>query len=54
MMIFKSNQKKFGSDLKIILCAKRLYLTETVKYLQVKIDVNLSWQCQVNDLSIKT
>ena len=26
---------------------------ESVKYLRVKIDTNLSWQCHVNDLSIK-
>ena len=32
---------------------KRLYPTESVKYLGVKIDANLNWQCQVNDLSIK-
>ena len=31
----------------------RLYPTESVKYLGVKIDANLSWQYHVNDLSIK-
>ena len=40
-------------DLKIKLCGKRLYPTESVKYLGVKIDTNLSWQYHVNDLSIK-
>ena len=29
------------------------YPTESVKYLGVKIDTNLSWQYHVNDLSIK-
>ena len=53
MAIFKSNQKKFEGDLKIKLCGKRLYPTESVKYLGVKIDTNLSWQYHVNDLSIK-
>ena len=43
MLIFKSMQKKFEGDLKIMLCGKRLYLTESVKYLGVKIDTNLSW-----------
>ena len=38
MIIFKSNQKKFESDLKIKLCGKRLYPAESVKYLGVKID----------------
>ena len=45
MVIFKSKQKK--------LFRKRLYPTESVKYLGVKIDTNLSWQYHVNDLSIK-
>ena len=34
MVIFKSKQKKFEGDLKIKLCSKRLYPTESVKYLQ--------------------
>ena len=56
MAIFKSNQKKFEGDLKVKLCGKRLYPIETishVKQLGVKIDANLNWQCQVNDLSVK-
>ena len=53
MLIFKSKQKKFEGDLKIKLCGKRLYPTESVKYLGVKIDTNLSWQYHVNDLSTK-
>ena len=53
MVIFKSKQKKFEGDLKIRLCSKRLYPTENVKYVGVKIDANINWQCQINDLSIK-
>ena len=53
MVIFKSKQKKFEGDLKIKLCGKRLYPTESVKYLGVKIDTNLSWQYHVNHHSIK-
>ena len=45
-------QKKFEGNLKIK-CGKRLYLTESVKYLNVKIDTNLGWQYRVNDISIK-
>ena len=52
-VIFKSKQKKFKVDLKIKLCGKRLYPPESVKYLVVKIDTNLSWQYHVNDISIK-
>ena len=53
MVIFKSKQKKFEGDLKIKLSGKRLYPTESVKYLGVKIDTNLSWQYHVNHLSVK-
>ena len=53
MVIFKSNQKKFEGDLQIKLCGKRLYPTESVQYLGVKIDTALSWQYHVNDLPIK-
>ena len=53
MLIFKSKHKKFEGDLKIKLCGKILYPTESVKYLGVKIDTNLRWQYHVNDLSIK-
>ena len=51
--IFKSKHKKIEGDLKIRLCGKRLYPTEIVKYLGVKIDTNLTWEYHVNDLSIK-
>ena len=52
MVIIKSKQKKFEGDLKIKLSGKRLYPTEIVKYLSVKIHTNISWQYHVNDLSI--
>ena len=42
MVIFKSKQKKLKGDLKIKLSDKRLYPTESVKYLVVKIDTNLT------------
>ena len=48
-----SIQKKFESDSEIKLCGKRLYPTESVKYLGVEINTNLSWQCHADDLSIK-
>ena len=51
--MFKSKQNKFEDDLKIKLSDKRLHPTETVKYLGVKIDTNLSWQYHVNDLFVK-
>ena len=53
MVIFKSKQKKFEDDLKIKLCGKRLYPTESVKYLGVKSDTNFNQEYHANDLSIK-
>ena len=53
MIIFKSKQKRFEGDLKIKLCGKSPYPTECAKYLDVKIDTNLTWQHYLNDLSIK-
>ena len=53
MVIFKSKQKKLEGDLKIKLCGKRLYSTESVNYLGVKIDTNLTGQHHVNDRFIK-
>ena len=53
MVIFKSKQKKFEGDLKIKLCGVRFYPTESVEYLGVKTDTNLSWQYHVKDLSLK-
>ena len=32
---------------------KRLHPTKSLKFLGVKIDANLNWQCQINDLSVK-
>ena len=51
MVVFKSKQKKFEGDLKVKLCGKRSYPTESVNYLRVKTDTNLSWQYHVHDLS---
>ena len=40
-------------DLKMKFCVRRLYNTESIKYLGVRIYTNLSWQYGVNDISIK-
>ena len=42
MVIFKFKQKIFEGDLKINLFGKRLYPIESVKYLDIKINTNLS------------
>ena len=43
MVIFKSKQRKLEGNLKIKSYGKRLYPTESVKYLVVKIGTNLTW-----------
>ena len=53
MVIFKSKQKNFAGGSKIKLSGKRIYPTESVKYLGAKIDTKLSCQYHVNDLSVK-
>ena len=53
MVIFKSKQKKIEGDFRIKLYGKRIYPTESVKYMGVKIDTNLTWQNHIYDLSIK-
>ena len=47
------SKKQLECELKIKLCGKRLYPTESVKNLGVTIATNLTWQHHVNDLSIK-
>ena len=53
MIISESKLKKLEGDLKIKLCGKRIYPTESVKYLGVKIDANLTWRHHINVLSMK-
>ena len=53
VVIFKCKQKKFEGDLKMKLCGKILYPSDSVIYLGVKIDTNISQQYHVNDLFIK-
>ena len=53
MVIFKSEQNNIEGDLKMKCCGKGLYPTESVNYLGVKTERNLSWQNHVNDLSFK-
>ena len=53
MVIFRSKEKKFEGDLKIKICGKRLYPTESVKYLGNETDANFSCHYHVNDIFIK-
>ena len=51
--IFKSKRKQFDGEIKLKLSCKRLFPTDSVKYLGVKIDGNLSWKSHIDYLSVK-
>ena len=53
LIIFKSKWKQFHGEIKLKLICKRLFLTDSIKYLVVKIDGNLSWKSHIDYLSIK-
>ena len=51
LVIFKSKRKQFDGEIKLKLSCKRLFPTDSVKYLGVKIDENLSWKSHRLSLS---
>ena len=53
LVIFKSKRKQFDDEIKLNLSRKRLFPTDHVKYLGVKIDGNLSWKSHIDYLSLK-
>ena len=53
LVIFKPKKKHMDSDLKIKLNVKRLYPTDSVKYLGVRIDNKLNWKAHIDDIAIK-
>ena len=53
LVIFKSKRKQFDGEIKLKLSSKRLFPTDSVKYLGVKIDRNLSWKSHIDYLSVK-
>ena len=53
LVIFKSKWKQFDGEIKLKLSRKRLFQTDSVKYLGVKIDGNLSWKSHIDYLSVK-
>ena len=53
LVIFKHQRKKIDSEVKIKLSRKRLYPTDSVKYLGIRIDKNLNWKCHVSEIAIK-
>ena len=52
-MLFTSSKKQFDCDLKIKLNGKRLYETDSAKYLEIQIDKRLTWKQQINHVALK-
>ena len=53
LVIFKHQRKKLDCEVKIKLNRKRLYPTDSVEYLCIRIDKNLNWKHHVSDIAIK-
>ena len=51
--IEKTSRKGLPDEIKINISGKRLYLSNSIKYLGVKIDRFLHWHDQVNNIAIK-
>ena len=51
--LFKSVRKQTEATLKLKLNGKRLYTTNSVKYLGIKTDENLNWHEQINNVAVK-
>ena len=53
LVIFKSPRKVLSDEIKIKLTRKRLYPSNSVKYLGLRIDKFLHWHDQVNNIAVK-
>ena len=53
VVLFKSSRKLTDVPLKLKLNEKRLYPTNSVKYIRINIDENLNWKQQISDIAIK-
>ena len=53
LVIFKPKKKHIDLDLKIKLNGNRLYLTDSLKYLGVRIDNKLNWKAHIDGIAIK-
>ena len=51
--MFNPLKKQLDHELKIKLNGKKLYQTDSVKYLGMYIDKNLTWKHHVNNVAIK-
>ena len=53
LVLFTSSKKQLDCDLKIKLNGKRLYETDSVKYLGIQINKRLTWKQHINHVSLK-
>ena len=53
MVLFRPKRKSMDFNLKIKLNGKRLYETNSVKYLGIRIDNKLNWKAHINDIALK-
>ena len=52
LVLFTSSKKQLDCDLKIKLNGKRIYETDSVKYLEIQIDKRLTWKQQINHVAL--
>ena len=52
-VLCKSIRKQTETTLKLKLNSERLYTTNSVKYLGIKTDENLSWHREINNVAVK-
>ena len=53
LVIFKPKHKKLDFEFKIKSNGKKLFQTNSVKYLDMKIDKQLNWKEHINEVAIK-
>ena len=53
LVIFKHQMKKLDTEIEIKLNRKRLYRSQSVRYLGIKNDQNLNWKDHINDIAVK-
>ena len=53
LVLFKHHRKKIDTEIKIKLIGKRLYPSQSVRYLGIKIDENLNQKDHINDIAVK-
>ena len=53
LVIFKHNKQKLECPKRIKVSRKRLYPSNSIKYLGVKIDENLYWKDHIDDIATK-